>query len=73
MVKQQPLSASDSRATRHVRARSERIESIIQTLIMLAIGAAAGAASFRHVHDVAAAHGQPGWLAWADAVTLEAV
>ncbi|MFD1364278.1 DUF2637 domain-containing protein [Actinoplanes sichuanensis] len=38
---------------------------------MLAIGAAAGAASFTHVHDVAAAHGQPGWLAWADAVVLE--
>ncbi len=38
---------------------------------MLVIGAAAGAASFTHVHDVAASHGQPGWLAWADAVTLE--
>ncbi|MEV6927393.1 DUF2637 domain-containing protein [Dactylosporangium sp. NPDC051485] len=38
---------------------------------MLAIGGAAGAASFTHVHDVAAAHGQPGWLAWTDAVTLE--
>jgi hypothetical protein len=61
-----------NRQTQQARPRSERIESIIQTLIMLAIGAAAGAASFRHVHDVAAAHGQPGWLAWADAVTLEA-
>ncbi|WP_328415730.1 DUF2637 domain-containing protein [Micromonospora sp. NBC_00389] len=38
---------------------------------MLVIGGTAGAASFRHVHDVAAAHGQPGWLAWADAVVLE--
>ncbi|WP_084757462.1 DUF2637 domain-containing protein [Micromonospora cremea] len=38
---------------------------------MLLIGCAAGAASFTHVHDVAAAHGQPGWLAWADAVVLE--
>ncbi|MEH0986130.1 DUF2637 domain-containing protein [Micromonospora sp. CPCC 205556] len=38
---------------------------------MLAIGAAAGAASFTHVHNVAAAHGQPGWLAWADAIVLE--
>ncbi|MEU6072514.1 DUF2637 domain-containing protein [Micromonospora sp. NPDC047074] len=38
---------------------------------MLLIGAAAGAASFTHVHDVAAAHGQPGWLAWADAIVLE--
>jgi hypothetical protein len=54
-----------------VRPRGERIEGIVQTVIMLAIGGAAGAASFRHVHDVAAAHGQPGWLAWADAVILE--
>ncbi|MFC7276034.1 DUF2637 domain-containing protein [Paractinoplanes rhizophilus] len=38
---------------------------------MLAIGAAAGAASFTHVHNVAASHGQPGWLAWADAIILE--
>ncbi|MFD0518543.1 DUF2637 domain-containing protein [Paractinoplanes durhamensis] len=38
---------------------------------MLAIGAAAGAASFTHVHNVAAGHGQPGWLAWADAIVLE--
>ncbi|MEV4753636.1 DUF2637 domain-containing protein [Micromonospora sp. NPDC049559] len=38
---------------------------------MLAIGGAAGAASFTHVYNVAAAHGQPGWLAWADAIVLE--
>ncbi|MGW1062871.1 DUF2637 domain-containing protein [Micromonospora rubida] len=38
---------------------------------MLTIGAAAGAASFRHVHDVSEAHGQGGWLAWANAATLE--
>lgn len=38
---------------------------------MLLIGGAAGAASFTHVHDVAAGHGQPGWLAWADAIVLE--
>ncbi|MEV0269593.1 DUF2637 domain-containing protein [Hamadaea sp. NPDC050747] len=38
---------------------------------MLLIGGAAGAASFRHVHDVAAAHGQLGLLAWGDAVILE--
>lgn len=63
------LAGPDSRAG---DARAARIEGMIQTLIMLAIGGAAGAASFRHVHDVAAAHGQPGWLAWCDAVTLEA-
>ncbi|WP_433530594.1 DUF2637 domain-containing protein [Micromonospora sp. CA-263727] len=54
-----------------VRSGRERLEDRVQVLIMLLIGGAAGAASFRHVHDVAAAHGQPGWLAWADAVVLE--
>ncbi|MFG2056875.1 DUF2637 domain-containing protein [Micromonospora sp. NPDC048930] len=54
-----------------MRSGRERLENRIQVLIMLLIGGAAGAASFRHVHDVAAAHGQPGWLAWADAVVLE--
>ncbi|WP_281933856.1 DUF2637 domain-containing protein [Micromonospora sp. AKA38] len=39
--------------------------------IMLLIGGAAGAASFTHVHDIAAGHGQPGWLAWSDAIVLE--
>ncbi|WP_130340390.1 DUF2637 domain-containing protein [Micromonospora kangleipakensis] len=38
---------------------------------MLTIGGAAGAASFTHVHNVAASHGQDGWLAWADAIVLE--
>ncbi|HZO67772.1 MAG TPA: DUF2637 domain-containing protein [Kribbellaceae bacterium] len=52
-------------------AHGARLEAVVQVGIMLVIGAAAGAASFTHVHDVAAAHGQPGWLAWADAVTLE--
>ena len=47
------------------------MEGIIQILIMLAIGVAAGAASFTHVHDLAAAHRQGGWLAWADAIVLE--
>ncbi|MET7965452.1 DUF2637 domain-containing protein [Micromonospora sp. NPDC005305] len=56
---------------KEARSRRERLENRIQVLIMLLIGGAAGAASFRHVHDVAAAHGQPGWLAWADAVVLE--
>ncbi|MEU0156848.1 DUF2637 domain-containing protein [Micromonospora fulviviridis] len=51
--------------------RRERLENRAQVAIMLLIGGAAGAASFTHVHDVAAGHGQPGWLAWADAVVLE--
>jgi len=51
--------------------RSAAVERWAQVVIMLAIGEAAGAGSFRHVHDEAAAHGQAGWLAWADAVVLE--
>jgi hypothetical protein len=46
-------------------------EGLTQVAIRLAVGGAAGAASFTHVHDVAAAHGQAGWLAWADAVVSE--
>lgn len=53
------------------RSAGVRVEAWIQVVIMLAIGGAAGAASFTHVHAVAAAHGQGGWLAWADAVVLE--
>ncbi|TNH27465.1 DUF2637 domain-containing protein [Micromonospora orduensis] len=54
-----------------VATRRGRWEDRAQVAIMLLIGGAAGAASFTHVHDVAAAHGQPGWLAWADAIVLE--
>ena len=53
------------------QSRSATVESRFQVLIMLAIGTVAAAGSFTHVHDVAAAHGQPGWLAWADTVVLE--
>lgn len=52
-------------------SRWERNEARLQVGILLFIGLVAGAASFTHVHNVAAAHGQPGWLAWADAVVLE--
>lgn len=48
-----------------------RTEDLVQISIMLAIGLAAAAASFTHVHDLAEEHGQHGWLAWADAVILE--
>jgi hypothetical protein len=60
-----------SRTAATAAGRPARMESIVQVLIMLAIGLAAGAASFTHVHDVAASHGQGGWLAGADAVVLE--
>ena len=52
-------------------SKGEKLEGRVQIAIMLAIGGASGAASFTHVAHVAAAHGQAGWLAWADAVTLE--
>lgn len=63
---------SETRTPPSARAdRAACVEGVVQVVIMLAIGAAAAAASFTHVHDVAQAHGQPGWLAWADAVVLE--
>jgi hypothetical protein len=49
----------------------ERLENVVQIVIMLAIGAMAGAASFTHVHDVTVAHGQPDWIGWANAVVVE--
>ncbi len=54
-----------------VRASGERAEGVVQVLIMLAIGAMAGAASFTHVHDVTVAHGQPHWIGWANATVVE--
>src|SRR5262245_41227477 len=53
------------------RNRAAVAEGIAQVLILLVVGVMAAAASFTHVHNVAAAHGQSGWLAWADAVVLE--
>jgi hypothetical protein len=50
---------------------AERVEGVVQVVIMLAIGAMAGAASFTHVHDVTVAHGQPNWIGWANAVVVE--
>jgi Protein of unknown function (DUF2637) len=35
------------------------------------IAAIAGAASFTHIHDTAAEHGQAGWMAWAIAVCID--
>lgn len=53
------------------RRPAGRVEGAVQVVILLTIGGVAAAASFTHVHNVAAAHGQPGWLAWADAIVLE--
>jgi hypothetical protein len=53
------------------RTTGQRAEGVVQVVILLTVGGVAAAASFTHVHNVAAAHGQPGWLAWADAIVLE--
>lgn len=50
---------------------AQRVEEVVQIVIMLAIGAMAGAASFTHVHDVTVVHGQPNWIGWANAVVVE--
>lgn len=44
---------------------------VISTLVTTVLGGIGGAAGFTHTHDWAAAHGQHGWLAWADAVVIE--
>lgn len=42
-----------------------------RTLVTIALGGIGAAAGFTHTHDWALAHGQHGWLAWADAVVIE--
>lgn len=49
----------------------ESWEGRVQAAIMLTSGGWSAAASWTHVASVAAAHGQGGWLAWADAASLE--
>lgn len=54
--------------------RSERIESVVQIVILLVIGGMAGAASFTHVHDWTMHNTPPGtsgWFGWANAVISE--
>lgn len=50
---------------------TERTESAVRLVILLAIGIMAGAAAFTHVHDLSVAHGQPDWIGWANAVAVE--
>lgn len=55
-------------------ARPARVESVVQVVILLAVGSMAGAASFTHVHDWTMQHSPPGtgdWFGWANAVTSE--
>lgn len=54
--------------------RGERVENLVQVLILLAVGVMAGAASFTHVHDWTMANsptGTPDWFGWANAVISE--
>ncbi|RGC70863.1 hypothetical protein C5N14_01845 [Micromonospora sp. MW-13] len=50
---------------------TERTESAVRLVILLAIGSMAGAAAFTHVHDLSVTHGQPDWIGWANAVAVE--
>jgi hypothetical protein len=51
--------------------RAARIEGITQVVILLVMGVMAAAASFKHIHDLAVANGQPSWIGWVDAVVVE--
>jgi hypothetical protein len=51
--------------------RGDRAESAVQAVLTVAVGGVAGAAAWSHVVALATAHGQPGWLAWADAAVIE--
>jgi hypothetical protein len=50
---------------------ADRAEAAVQVGLMLAVGGVAAAASWAHVVSLAAAYGQPGWLAVADAAVIE--
>jgi hypothetical protein len=54
--------------------RSPNVENTVQIIIVLVIGAMAGAASFTHVHDWTMHNvpaGTSGWFGWANAVISE--
>lgn len=54
--------------------KTERLEGVVQVLILIVIAAMAGAASFTHVHNWTmgnAPHGTGSWFGWANAVISE--
>lgn len=53
------------------RLDTTRVTATIQTAVTVALGGIGGSAGFIHTHEWATAHGQHGWLAWADAVVIE--
>lgn len=46
-------------------------ESAVRVVITALVGGIGAAAGFTHTHQAAYDAGQPGWLAWADAVVIE--
>jgi hypothetical protein len=44
---------------------------LARVAVTIALGGIGASAGFTHTHDWATAHGQHGWLAWADAVVIE--
>lgn len=53
--------------------RADRAIRRFSTFSLLVVWAIAAAASFTHIRELAAAHGQVGWVAWAIAISLELV
>lgn len=67
-----PDAARRDRATNQPRpGRATRAEGRIQITLMVAVGAVAAAASWSHVVDLAAEHGQTGWRSYATAAVVE--
>lgn len=49
------------------------LATVIRVVVTVVLGGIGAAAGFKHTHDWAMAHGQTGWLAWADAVVIEGI
>jgi hypothetical protein len=54
-----------------VNTHPHRAEAWAQVGLLLGVGSVAACASWSHVVSLASRHGQPGWLAFADAAVLE--
>lgn len=62
--------------TNQTTTRGQQVESVVLVLIVIAVGTAAGAASFTHVKDWTLHNSPPGtgaWFGWANAVISELV
>jgi len=51
----------------------DRVIRWFATLALLIVGGISAAGSFTHIRDMAASHGQDGWVSWAIAVSMELV